>query len=164
MLPIDTSELKYSRTSSDSYEAADLNRVGEFCRLISGSATEELSVISQMRKEYDVAENEFYAPDFEVPEIQVKADYSVTDTYTLEQMRQYLQNIIDIVRAFPPKQYKTIPSSMRFLTADGANNIEEDLKGSAENLGARVNRTKKYIKDTAAIFQYSGELYAGGII
>lgn len=164
MLPIDTSVLRYDRTKVDSYEAADLNRVGVFCQTVADAAMVELSIIEQMRHEYDVAENPFLFPVFKVPTLQLKIDFALTDTYTTEQMRQYLDNINKIISAFPPTTKKPMPKSMRFLTSESANNIEENLKFASENLVNRANQTEKYIVGTAAMFQYSGEVYAGGII
>ena len=161
---IDTSTLKYDRTQADSYEAADLNRIGEFIDTVITMAEEELQIITQMRIDYDVAENPYILPDIKVPTVQVKKDFDFADTYTQEEMEQYIKNIGGIVEAFPPLELKPLPQSMRFLTAEGANNIEYDLKGSAENLVTRVEKTKKYIKDTSAVFSYSGEIYAGSII
>ena len=164
MLPIDTSGLVYDRINTDSYEANDLNRVGAMCETIVAAALAETDVIAALREQYGVAANEFTAPDYGVPSITAKTDFSTTDTYTLAEMKQYLQNVVNIVAAFPPEVYKKLPSDMRFLIAESANNIEEDLKQSAENLVKRANQTETNIINTAAAFQYSGEIYAGGII
>lgn len=164
MLPIDTSVLRYDRTNVDSYEAADLNRVGVFCQTVADAAMVELSIIEQMRHEYDVAENPFLFPDFKVPALHLKIDFSLTDTYTIAQMHQYLDNVNRIISAFPPVNPKLMPGSMRFLTAESANNIEENLKFASENLVNRANQTEKYIVGTAAMFKYSGETYSGETI
>ena len=164
MLPIDTSGLVYDRTNADTYEAADLNRVCEMCETIAKAALGEIAAIAELREQYGTAPSEYTLPDFTVPTLQVKTDYAITGTYTLEQMRQYLQNIVEIVTHFPPAVYKPLPESMRFLTAEGANNIEEDLKQSAENLASRTDQTKIHIQNTAAAFVYSGEIFAGGIL
>ncbi len=164
MLPIDTSGLVYDRTNEDSYEAADLNRVGEMCEAIAAAALAEIDVLTAMREQYGVASTVHTSPDFIVPNVTMKTDFAVTDTYTLEQMRNYLLNIINIVTQFPPENYKPIPSNMRYLTAESANNIEEDLKQCAENLVSRANKTETNIKNTAVAFVYSGEIFAGGII
>lgn len=164
MLPIDTSGLIYNRTNKDTYEAADLNRVSKMCETIAAAALNEINALASMREQYDTAESEYTLPDFIVPAVMAKTDFSLTDTYTLDQMRQYLLNVVNIVTQFPPAVYKTLPENMRFLQAEGANNIEEDLKQSAENLVSRANITENHIKNTAAAFQYSGEIFAGGIL
>lgn len=164
MLPIDTSGLIYDRTSADSYEADDLNRVEAMCQAIASAAREQLSELAALREEYGTAPSEYTSPGFTVPRLRVKTDYAVTDTYTLDQMQWYLKNILAVVTQFPPAVYKPLPESMRFLTAEGANNIEEDLKQSAEYLASRTEQTITNIKNIAAAFVYSGETFAGGIL
>ena len=93
-----------------------------------------------------------------------KTDYVTTDTYTLEQLNRYLLNVVNIIKELPPTVYKPLPETMRFLRASSANNIEEDLKQTAETLIIETNITETHIKKTATAFQYSGEIYAGGII
>lgn len=164
MLPIDTSMLRYDRTDSDTYEATDLNRVGAFIELVVEKAKKAIDDIALMREEYEVLDGPFFHVDFSIPQVDAKTDFKKTDTYTLTDMNQYLNNVKKTVTAFPPKDKKRLPDSMRFLASEGANNIEENLKGSAENIVEKANKTENYIKGTAASYQYSGEIYAGGII
>ena len=164
MLPIDTSGLVYDRTSDATYEAEDLNRVGKMCETIAAAALAEIETLAAMREQYGVSPNVHTLPDFFVPTVTAKSDFALADTYTLEQMRIYLLNIVNIVTQFPPKNYKPVPESMRFLQASGANNIEDNLKQSAENLVSRANKTETNIKNTAAAFVYCGEIFAGGLI
>lgn len=165
MLPIDTSELVYGRTKNDTYEAEDLNRVVAICEAIAAAALSEIETLSTMRAQYGTTANEHTLPDFTVPTVLRPKEngFAITDTYTLEQMRLYLLNVANIVAQFPPALYKALPANMRYLTFEAANNIEEDLKQSAENLVSRANRTETNIKNTAAAFVFSGEIYAGGI-
>ena len=164
MLPIDTSGLIYNRTNADSYEASDLNRVGKMCDTIAQAAADEIAKNNDMLKEYDVAANKYTVPNFAVPKVNTKTDFTTVDTYTIEQMATYLANVRSIITEFPPKVYKEMPQNMRFLRAQSVNNIEENLKQSAENLALRTDKTQANIKNTASAFYYGGELYSGGII
>lgn len=164
MNAIDTSALIYDRTDADTYDCVDLNRVGSMCQTLAAAAKSEIDAIASMRGQYDTAESEYTLPDFTVPTVTAKTDFAVTDTYTIEQMLQYLLNVVNIVTHFPPAEYKALPETMRFLTAESANAIEWDLRQSAENLVSRANTTETHIKNTAAAFAYSGEIFAGGII
>ena len=164
MNAIDTSALVYDRTDADAYECADLNRVGTMCRTIAAAAESETVALAALREQYGTAESEYTLPDFTVPTVTAKTDFAVTDTYTIGQMQQYLLNVVNIVTHFPPAEYRALPETMRFLTAERANAIEWDLRQSAEALVSQANTTETHIKNTAAAFAYSGEIFAGGIL
>ena len=164
MQAIDTSALRYDRTAADTYEAADLNRVGAMCATIAAAAEAEIAALAAMRTQYGTADSDFTLPDFTVPTVTEKTDFAVTDTYTIAQMQQYLLNIENIVAHFPPAEFQALPENMRFLISALANAIEWDLKQCAENLKSRADLTEANIKNTAAAFAYSGEIFAGGIL
>lgn len=164
MQAIDTSALRYDRTDTDTYEAADLNRVGAMCATIAAAAEAEIAALAAMRTQYGTADSDYTLPDFTVPTVTAKTDFAVTDTYTLEQMQKYLSNVQNIVAHFPPAEFQALPENMRFLLASFANAIEWDLRQCAENLKSRADQTEANIKNTAAAFAYSGEIFAGGIL
>ena len=164
MQAIDTSALRYGRPDADSYEAADLNRVGAMCATIAAAAEAEIAAIAAMRTQYGTADSDYTLPDFTVPTVTAKTDFAVTDTYTIEQMQHYLLNVRNIVEQFPPPDYRPLPETMRHLVSAHANAIEWDLKQCAENLKSRADQTEANIKNTAAAFAYSGEIFAGGIL
>ena len=164
MQAIDTSDLRYDRTDADTSEAADLNRVGAMCAAIAAAAEAEIAALAAMRTQYGTADSGYTLPDFTVPSVTAKTDFAVADTYTIEQLQQYLLNVQNIVAHFPPAEYQALPTGMRFLLAVLANAIEWDLKQCAENLKSRADQTETNIKNTAAAFAYSGEIFAGGIL
>lgn len=164
MQAIDTSALRYDRTAADTYEAADLNRVGAMCATIATAAEEEIAALAAMRTQYGTADSDHTLPDFTVPTVTAKTDFALTDTYTVEQMQKYLSNVQNIVAHFPPAEFQALPENMRFLLASFANAIEWDLRQCAENLKSRADQTEANIKNTAAAFAYSGEIFAGGIL
>ncbi len=164
MQAIDTSALRYDRTAADTYEAADLNRVGAMCATIAAAAEAEIAALAAMRTQYGTADSGYTLPDFTVPTVTAKTDFALTDTYTVEQMQEYLSNVQNIVAHFPPAEFQTLPENMRFLLSSSANAIEWDLKQCAENLKNRADQTETNIKNTAAAFAYSGEIFAGGIL
>lgn len=164
MQTIDASALRYDRTDADSYEAADLNRVGAMCKTISDAAAAAISAIAALRAQYGTAASAYTLPDFTVPTVTAKTDFAMSDTYTIAQMQQYLLNVQNIVTHFPPAEYRVLPKNMRFLLSSFANAIEWDLKQCAENLKGRADQTETNIKNTAAAFAYSGEIFAGGIL
>ena len=164
MQAIDTSALRYDRTAADTYEAADLNRVGAMCATIAAAAEAEIAALAAMRTQYGTADSGYTLPDFTVPTVTAKTDFALTDTYTVEQMQKYLSNVQNIVAHFPPAEFQALPENMRFLLSSSANAIEWDLKQCAENLKSRADQTEANIKNTAAAFAYSGEIFAGGIL
>lgn len=164
MQAIDTSALRYDRTDTDTYESADLNRVGAMCAAIAAAAEAEIASLAAMRTQYGTADSGYTLPDFTAPTVTAKTDFAATDTYTIEQMQQYLLNVRNIVALFPPAEYQELPADMRFLLSAFANAIEWDLKQCAENLKSRAGQTETNIKNTAAAFAYSGEIFAGGIL
>lgn len=164
MQAIDTSALRFDRTDADTYEAADLNRVGAMCATIAAAAKAEIAALAAMRAQYGTADSGYTLPDFTVPTVTARTDFAVTDTYTIAQMQQYLLNVQNIVTHFPPAEYQALPKNMRFLLSSFANAIEWNLKQCAENLKGRADQTETNIKNTAAAFAYSGEIFAGGIL
>ena len=164
MQAIDTSALRYDRTAADTYEAADLNRVGAMCATIAAAAEAEIAALAAMRTQYGTADSGYTLPDFTVPTVTAKTDFALTDTYTVEQMQKYLSNVQNIVAHFPPAEFQALPENMRFLISSFANAIEWNLKQSAENLKNRADQTETNIKNTAAAFAYSGEIFTGGIL
>ena len=164
MQSIDTSALRYDRTAADTYEAADLNRVGVMCATIAAAAEAEIAALAAMRTQYGTADSGYTLPDFTVPTVTAKTDFALTDTYTVEQMQKYLSNVQNIVAHFPPAEFQALPENMRFLISSFANAIEWNLKQSAENLKNRADQTETNIKNTAAAFAYSGEIFTGGIL
>ena len=164
MQAIDTSALRYDRTAADTYEAADLNRVGAMCATIAAAAEAEIAALAAMRTQYGTADSGYTLPDFTVPTVTAKTDFALTDTYTVEQMQKYLSNVQNIVAHFPPAEFQALPENMRFLLSSFADAIEWDLKQCAENLKSRADQTEANIKNTAAAFAYSGEIFAGGIL
>lgn len=164
MQAIDTSALRYDRTAADTYEAADLNRVGAMCAAIAAAAEAEIAALAAMRTQYGTADSGYTLPDFTVPTVTAKTDFALTDTYTVEQMQKYLSNVQNIVAHFPPAEFQALPENMRYLISALANAIEWDLKQCAANLKSRADQTETNIKNTAAAFAYSGEIFAGGIL
>lgn len=161
---IETGGLVYDRDNADTYETTDLNRVGKFCEDIAITALDEVRTIDNMRHALGVSKSKYTRADYSVPEIDAKTDFAVTDTYTVEQMQRYLLNVQNTVDSFPPAEKAELPSSMRGLTAQGANAIEKNLIGCAENLVDRANATERNITNTADAFTFGGEMVAGGIV
>lgn len=161
---IDASGLIYNRTANAAYEFTDLNRVASFCETTLIAVASENNLLAWMRSEYDVAESIANAPFPVVTTIIVKKDFKSTDTYTVSQMQQYLDNINYVIDSLPPPVKKAMPETMRYLTYISANNIEENLKQSADSANAKAAQAESNIKNTAAAFAYSGEIFAGGIL
>jgi len=112
------------------YNASDLNRVGaafEFLR-------------DKMNGEYGFALDPI-----------IKTNWTTYDIPTQNQMEEYSQNVVDIRNSLTlPASAPQAPESMRFLTAEKANDIEKILQA--------VENTLNLMKQA---WNYSGELYSG---
>ncbi len=161
---IDTSGLIYNRTANATYEYMDLNRVASFCRTVTITIKSENNLLANLRTQYDVADSESNAPFPDITIITVKNDFQPSDTYTASQMQQYLDNINYVIDNIPPPLKKAMPDTMRYLTYTDANNMEENLKQSADSANTKATQAENNIKNTAAAFAYSGEIFAGGIL
>ncbi len=161
---IDTSLLKYDREIGSYYSADDLNRVKAFCQTVVDTAKNELAVITDMQNKFGVAPSEYSSPSYTVPTVISRKDFEKNETFTQNDLNVYLANVTNVISHFPVSGLRLLPNTMRYLTYEGANNIEWNLKQAADELCRLINVTEQNIKDIAADFQYSGELYAGGTI
>lgn len=119
-------EMKTDFLRSDDYGADDLNRVG--------SAVQHLTGVLQS---YGYAIST-------IP----KTDWTDGDEPNHSEMELYLNNVKAIKSTFYGQN--PLPESVRFLDAEGANNIEKlllEVDGLIQNMISR--------------FYYSGELYSG---
>jgi hypothetical protein len=121
------------RSKDGQYTAEDLNRVESAVRCAMFIAKTILPADFNLQTK----------TDWDAPSL-----FSLSSWNVASQMERYLSNVKDICEAFAVKA--DLPQSMRFLTANGANQIEKALEL------VRIEIGKKY-----KAYQYSGEVYAG---
>lgn len=161
---IDTSSLKYDRESGSYYSAEDLNRVKAFCQTVVDSAENGISNVTDMQNEYCVAPSEYSSLSYKVPTVIIRNDFKTDETFSQSDLSLYLANVENVISHFRTSELRPLPNTMRYLTFEGANNVEWNLKQAADELCRITNETEQNIKDVAADFQYGGELYAGGTV
>lgn len=140
-------DLIYDRTASDvaytkahpesaadlkgAYNAADLNRVGQWCEYLT-----------------DI----FRAQGYYVT-VQTKADWAMTDFPTETAMATYLGNVKALRRAYTVMpSTPLLPASMNNLTFSGANSIEKNIADMLTLLGYMIEQLM-----SAGTF-YAGEI------
>ena len=120
------------KTEKGYYSAADLNRVER--------AVEELY---RLAKSVDVPDVPRVKTDWELP-----GAFSAAQWPTVSQMRRYLGNVSRLCEAV--EIATNLPSSMEFLSWEGANQIESAL------LAVHTR-----IQNILYALKYSGEIFAG---
>ena len=113
------------------YNASDLNRVG--------AAVEYLA-------------NRFNEYGYSVS-VTAKHDWSAGDIPTMSAMQTYLQDVSAIRQVFNLSLFPSVPSNMKQLTYQKANNIERILE-----------MVEELINNMITSFFYSGEIYSGEVI
>lgn len=151
------------RVENAAYELAELYRnLSNLLRAYAASLNVELTEALDIDYDVSLIEN-----------LSFKRDWAATDTLSTEElargadiptkadMDRYLSN----VRAFQ-KMLGTsyaLPSSMRFLTIEGANAIEEVL-AYADRYYTTYKESKKQVIDRVPLsWYYSGDIFAGEI-
>lgn len=119
-------------TEKGRYEAADLNRVEE--------AVGNLCLIARTKVPLALLATK---ADWDAPGL-----FSVSSWNTASQMDRYLTNVKRLCEVTGVQA--ELPESMRFLTTEGANQIEKALLLVQEHLSKNEKN-----------FQYSGEIFAG---
>ena len=122
------------RSNSGQYTHEDLNRVEKAVRY--------LSLIARVFIDGPVF-NPQTKTDWGAPGL-----FSVSSWNAATQMERYLNNVKTLCQTVGIQA--DLPESMRFLTAEGANQIEEALALVYDHILESFNG-----------FQYSGEIYAG---
>lgn len=122
------------RNEKGVYSFSDLNRVET-----------EVANIAALLSSLDIHASLETKTDWNLP-----GDYNPSTWNTLDQMDRYLGNVSFLREMF----YVTerLPSSMRRLTWQGANNIEKVLQKASVRANGAVDA-----------FKYSGEFYAGEV-
>lgn len=121
------------RSNSGYYTIVDLNRVESAVRCLVFIARDLLpdSFNPQTKTDWD-------APGL----------FSVSSWNVASQMDRYLTNIKQLCEVTGVQT--ELPESMRFLTAEGANQIERALELARDKIAKKIK-----------VYQYSGEIYAG---
>lgn len=121
------------RNSGGQYTADDLNRVESAVRCLMFIAKDILPADF----------NPHTKTDWDAPGL-----FSVSSWNVASQMDRYLSNVKNLCAATGIQA--DLPKSMRFLTANGANQIEKALELVRSKIG-----------ESYKAYQYSGEIYSG---
>ena len=160
----DAEKAEWDGEMKGAYDASDLNRVESAVAYLA-----ELLVLLPMElKEYAASKGVAFDAFFDVPydaaayALTTKTDWAESDSPTPEQMARYIENVKALRSAL---DYATsdLPGSMDNLTIDGANAIENALKGLDEAISEFDAKTKVNLDNTASVWIYSGEIYASEV-
>ena len=119
-------------------------------------------------KEYAASKGVAFDAFFDVPYdaeayvLTTKTDWAELDSPTPSKMVRYIKNVKALRSAL---DYATsdLPRSINNLTIDGANAIENALKGLDAAISAFDAKTKVNLDNTASAWIYSGEIYANEV-
>lgn len=161
---IDEEKTEWNGELKGTYNASDLNRVESAVKYLSELLAELPNALKAYAEQRGVHWDAFFDVPYDATAygVTVKTDWVMSDIPTPSDMVRYLANVVLLRNAL---QYATadLPSGMDNLTHDGANAIEQALKGLDTAIATLRYATERYIDNTAAAWFYSGEIYAGEV-
>lgn len=143
------------------YNAVDLNRVEGAVKSINDYMNGFQAAFDTLRASLGVADDSFWLIPFTPLSFETKTDWTMSDAPTKTDLDgRYLRNVDKLTDQFPIE--KSLPTSVaNNLTFDGANAIERALLAVYEAAKKYETETKQLIKNTAAGWAQSGEIYGG---
>lgn len=147
------------------YNASDLNRVEAAVEYLTEQFDSLPSVLAEYLESLNVAQDEFFAVPYEYPlPIITKTNWTLVDTQKKGELDRYLDNVKTLKETITlPGDTPELPTSMKDLLVNDANNIEKVLRIVNDATLALEALKKMYADNTAAAFWYSGELFSGEV-
>ena len=142
-----------------SYNATDLNRVGQAILYLESYLNGVQSELDAHRAIYHVAPDEQWTVDWDTLSLTVKTDWATVDRPTMSQMQEFLQNVDDVTACIEIQ--RNLPVTMSSLNVHGANEIEKALVAEYNATVAYVAEKEQLIENAASIWWYSGEIFGG---
>lgn len=148
------------------YNHTDLNRVGNAVAFLGGRFTGLITHLIEYRGVYGVANDALFRVPYVAADVAIdpKTDWALGDPVWLDQAARYiadistLRGLLPLTDAFPPA-----PEDAVDLTVGEANDIERLLSMLDDEIDRVTALMEKWIRDTAAAWFFSGDLYGGEV-
>ncbi len=148
------------------YNYTDMNRVGSAVEYLGDRFAALITHLIEYRAEYGVANDALFRVPYVADDIAIdpKTDWALGDNVKVHQAARYLADLT-VLRGLLPLAPDTpsVPVDMIDLTIDEANDIEKMLVVIDAEITAVTAKLDKYIRDTAAAWFFSGDLFAGEV-
>ena len=145
------------------YNHTDMNRVGTAVALLGVRFANLILYLVEYREMYGVANMPLFNVPYTSEDITIapKTNWAEGDPVWADQATQYLANL-SVLRELlpPPANTPRVPADLVNLTLDEANDIERLLYMVEEEITRVTLMMEKWIRDTAATWHYSGDLYS----
>ena len=148
------------------YNHTDLNRVGNAVAYLGGRFIDLVQHLIDYRAEYGVASDPLMTQPYKLKDVKVqpKTDWQRGNYMYVSQAARYLADLTTLRSLLPlTSEFPAVPPDMVDLTLDEANDIEKLLSMLDTELTRITDVLETYIRDTAAAWFYSGDLYGGEI-
>lgn len=153
---------EYMAGLKGAYNYTDLNRVGQAVAYIADQMETLPTRIAEYSQQKGASDDVTIVLPYDPEDIDVnvKANWTVSDIPTQAQMETYLNNLVELrAQLSLPSNAPTVPTSMRKLTYQTANDIEYLLYLINTALEALEASLKSQIDRTASAFAYTGIYY-----
>lgn len=148
------------------YNHTDMNRVGNAVVYLGGRFTDLLPHLVSYREGYNVADDLLFHLPYVAEDVAIKpkTNWALGDPVWIDQAVQYLADL-SVLRGLLPLYAKApaVPPDLVDLTIQEANDIEKLLVDIDAEITATTLKVEKWIRDTAAAWMYSGDIFSGEV-
>lgn len=148
------------------YNHTDMNRVGNAVAYLGKRFTDLLLHLVAYREDFNVADDPLFQMPYVAEDVAIKpkTDWALGDPVWVDQAVRYLADL-SVLRGLLPLYAgaPAVPPDLVDLTMEEANDIEKLLFDIDAEITATALRVEKWIRDTAAAWMYSGDIYSGEV-
>lgn len=148
------------------YNHTDLNRVGTAVAYLGGRFTGLITHLIEYRGIYGVANDALFRVPYVATDVAIdpKTDWAHGDTVWMDQAARYIADISTLRGLLPlTSEFPPAPADAIDLTIEEANDIEKLLSMLDDEITRVTAMMEKWIRDTAAAWFYSGDLFGGEV-
>jgi len=148
------------------YNHTDMNRVGSTTVYLGNRFTDLLQHLVTYRENYAVADDPLFHLPYVAEDVDInpKTNWSLGDPVWIDQATRYLADL-SVLRGLLPlyAEAPAVPNDLAALSVQEANDIERLLYDIDAEITATTEKVEKWIRDTAAAWMYSGDIFSGEV-
>ena len=147
------------------YNASDMNRVGEAINYLVAELNQYYQYTWDQCESMDIAWDEYWSPthwepSWHILSITARTNWGAGGIPQAEDLEEYLSQVREVTSMIALTPY-TLPTTMEYLTYEGANQIEELLSAEHYAVIGYADYMYELMNGTRKAWFYSGDLYGG---
>lgn len=146
------------------YNYTDMNRVGKAVKYLASRYDSLIPHLQEYRERFQVANDRLLRPPYTAKDVAVKprTDWLAGEHVREHDAARYLLDLLTLRSLMPvPAGTPNVPADMVDLTRQEANDIERMLDMLDKEITRYTAEVEQWIRNTAASWLYTGELYSG---